>query len=167
MITESHRLNKWLLSGALLFLLLGGCAPSALIHEIGGEELFVKRVRTRDGFIPISFFDKKVEMLTTGGKTTIALNKFANIEFEPDSLKFYEGTSWVKTTLSMAEIEKGSDRLIGYIKTAEKLHGYLNGGRYTVSIGQILSIGFTRDEDKSKAAEESGSTGESDKTDTN
>ncbi len=159
-----HLLNRLLLGGALLFLLLGGCAPSALIQEIGGEELFIKRVRTRDGFIPISFFDKKVEMLTTGGKTTIALNKFANIDFEPDSLKFYEGTSWVKTTLSMAEIESGSDRLVGYIKTAEKLHGYLNGGRYTITIGQIHSIGFTRDEDKAEEGEKKEGAGESEKT---
>lgn len=161
---ESLRLSKKTLLGALLIFLLGGCAPSALIQEIGGEELFVKRVRTRDGFIPVSFFDKKVELLTTGGKTTIALNKFQTIEFEPDSLKFYEGTSWVKTTLSMAEIEKGSDRLVGYIKTAEKLHGYLNGGRYTISIGQIHSIGFTRDEDTKKGETAAEGTSESDTT---
>lgn len=157
----SLHLSKSLLAGALSLLLLGGCAPSALIQEIGGEELFVKRVRTRDGFIPISFFDKKVELLTSGGKTTISLNKFATIEFEPDSLQFHEGTSWVKTTLSMSEIEKGSDRLVGYIKTAEKLHGYLNGGRYTIAIGQIHSIGFTRNEDKSDSTASTESTTES------
>ncbi len=124
--------------------LLGGCAPSALIQEINGDKLFVKRVRTRDGYIPISFFDKKVELLTSGGRTTIALNKFKTIELEPDSLQFYQGTSWVKTTLSMAEIEKGSDRLVGYLRTDGKLFGYLNGGRYTISVGQIQGIEFTR-----------------------
>ena len=141
-----RHLNKGCL--LCLLLVLAGCAPSALIHEIGGDTLFIKRVRTRDGYIPISFFDRKVELLTSGGRTTIALHKFATIDLESDSLQFFEGNSWVKTTFSMAEIEKGSDRLVGYIKNNEKLYGYLNGGRYTISLGHISTIEFTRREKK-------------------